>query len=358
MTIHVFNPDHDIALASNQSNYTTPRVGRELHRDLGYIPMLWAKRGDVVVVDDVEQAEQDYSVLGVPQHVAAQFVTLGQLPQTFKGKHTIEVAPWGWNTAIRNTLLEAGVPETSMPDIRQLETIRELSSRRLAVRMLDSFKDRDGLTGFSRPCDSFEEVMSFLIHNKDIVIKAPWSSSGRGVRYTKEGEAEHDESLIRWIHNVIDRQGFVVAEERCDKEMDFAVEFTALPDGKVQCCGLSLFSTKGSAYTGNLLLTEREKENIIDRYIPINRLNRIIIESERFLGEHIAGQYVGPLGVDMMIVRGDEEGSYMLNPCVEINMRRTMGHVALALTKKGKRGMMCIDSHDGHFDLHVSDVES
>jgi len=39
-------------------------------------------------------------------------------------------------------------------------------------------------------------------------------------------------------------------------------------------------------------------------------------------------------------------------------MRRTMGHVALALTKKGKRGMMCIDSHDGHFDLHVSDVES
>jgi hypothetical protein len=34
--------------------------------------------------------------------------------------------------------------------------------------------------------------------------------------------------------------------------------------------------------------------------------------------------------VDMMIVVTDE-GEYLLHPCVEINLRRTMGHVALAL---------------------------
>jgi hypothetical protein len=49
------------------------------------------------------------------------------------------------------------------------------------------------------------------------------------------------------------------------------------------------------------------------------------------------GDYRGPFGVDMMIVRGDgiektEDGNCLLHPCVEINLRRTMGHVALAIS--------------------------
>lgn len=347
MTIHLFNPDHDIALASNQSNFTSPRAGRQLAHDLGFLPMLWAKRGDVVVVVDIEVAKHGLLNLGVAYNNAAEFVTLSQLPQALKGKRSIDVSPWGWNIAIRNALLRAGVPADVMPNDRQLEAIRELSSRRLAVRLLDYFKDRDGVTGFSRSCDSFEEVMSFLHLNKDIVVKAPWSSSGRGVRFAREQEAEKDESLMRWISNVIEKQGFVVAEERCDDVMDFAVEFMAKPDGQVQYCGLSVFSTNGSAYTGNMLVAEREKENIINQYVHINRLNRIIIEIERFLSERIAKQYVGPLGVDMMIVKGDETEPYLLNPCVEINMRRTMGHVAIALTRAGIRNSTMKVEFDG-----------
>jgi hypothetical protein len=50
------------------------------------------------------------------------------------------------------------------------------------------------------------------------------------------------------------------------------------------------------------------------------------------LAEVVPG-YVGPLGVDAMVHR-DEEGRLALKPVVELNVRMTMGRVALELMKK------------------------
>ena len=56
MKLHIFNPEHDIALAYNSILFTPPHAGRELRSDLGFIPALWADDGDFVLVDDVEAA--------------------------------------------------------------------------------------------------------------------------------------------------------------------------------------------------------------------------------------------------------------------------------------------------------------
>ena len=58
MTLHIFNPEHDIALASGLANFTAPHAGRLLRHDLGYLPALWAEPGDMVLVDDPEYAKQ------------------------------------------------------------------------------------------------------------------------------------------------------------------------------------------------------------------------------------------------------------------------------------------------------------
>ena len=60
MKLHVFNPEHDIALAANLCNFTAPHAGRQLRHDLGFLPALWAEEGDIVLVDDVELAEQSF----------------------------------------------------------------------------------------------------------------------------------------------------------------------------------------------------------------------------------------------------------------------------------------------------------
>jgi hypothetical protein len=43
------------------------------------------------------------------------------------------------------------------------------------------------------------------------------------------------------------------------------------------------------------------------------------------------GKYQGPFGIDMMVVSTADKDGFLLHPCVEINLRRTMGHVALAI---------------------------
>ena len=61
--LHIFNPEHDIALASNLSNFTAPHAGRQLRADLGFLPALWAEEGDVIMVENVEYAVKTWERL-------------------------------------------------------------------------------------------------------------------------------------------------------------------------------------------------------------------------------------------------------------------------------------------------------
>ena len=62
MKLHIFNPEHDIALAANLSNFTAPHAGRRLRHDLGYLPAIWAE-GGYVLVEDIDDAQRGYSRL-------------------------------------------------------------------------------------------------------------------------------------------------------------------------------------------------------------------------------------------------------------------------------------------------------
>ena len=144
--------------------------------------------------------------------------------------------------------------------------------------------------------------------------------------------------IISWITRTIQTQGCIMAEPKYEKMMDFGMEFEVDEMGQIRYCGLSLFHTVGSAYVGNLLVTERRKQEVISRYIPVSLLDDIKERIRRCLS---LSDYRGCFGVDMMICasshgQGATETAalYLLHPCVEINLRRTMGHVALALHRR------------------------
>ena len=353
MQIHFFNPDHDIALALNQRRFATPHVGRQMRSDLGYIPALWAEDGDVVVVEDIDAAELLYKRHKLTSRARVEFVTTEQLENTVSGD-SYRFAPWGWNKSIRSTFLDAKIPKTMLPSELQLDSIRMLSNRALAVKLLSSMKGMQGVIGISAVCNTAKEVEEALKQHQDIVVKAPWSSSGRGVRYISIDDGPN-ENVQKWINNTLEKQGSIIVEKKCRKIQDFAMEFQAKADGKVVYDGLSLFTTKNGAYTGNILLPEDEKEEYLHRYLSPTLLDEVKKQIEVFLTTEINGAYVGPLGVDMMICSPWEDGTsaVVLNPCIEINMRRTMGHVALALTRRGQRGIMSIDYDGKNYRLHI-----
>ncbi len=349
MKLHIFNPEHDIALASNLSNFTAPHAGRRLRHDLGYLPAIWADPEDYVLVDDVEVAKTAFSRLMHRQY--DHFVDKNQLLSLKLSNLTVE--PWGWDLALRAFLLRCGV--SAVPSEEEMAEIRDLSHRKHAVDLLRQL-DFDGTTGYSCCAELIIEVQQAISNFGRIVIKAPWSSSGRGIRFI---DGKLDEYQERWIRNIIKSQGSVVIEKYCHKVKDFGMEFESDGEGRVRYLGLSLFNTHNGAYTGNILATEEEKTEMISRYISKERLDAVKEKICAFLGELYKGKYKGPLGVDIMIVRGDGNVNFLLNPCVEINLRRTMGLVAIELAKHFPSGsVMNINYSEDRYHLHVTSCKS
>ena len=310
-TLHIFNPEHDIALASDLSNFTAPRAGRKLRIDLAFLPALWSGEDDVVLVDDAEQALVGYRRLLPDASVRARFVTKEQLSHL----DIQRVEPWGWDRALRAQLLRYGVD--SVPSEDYITMVRQLSHRRTAAQLLPSLRI-DGTVGEAVECSTLQQVEACLTRWGQVVVKAPWSSSGRGVHFSVHQG---------WVCNVLKQQGSVMVEPFYERVMDFGMEFTADASTGIRYDGLSLFHTVRGAYVGNIVATEAVKQQMLCRYLPEGLLGQgrqLIVANLRLAG------YCGPFGVDMMVVASDS--GYLLHPCVEINLRRTMGHVALTLS--------------------------
>lgn len=348
MKIRVFNPEHDLALASNMERFTSPHAGRQLRNDLSFLPALWADEGDVVVVNEVDAANEAWKALRKVNKVDVEFCTLDQLSTILEHeKGRVEaVDPWGWDLAIRFQFLQAGVPENLLPSKETVAEVRRLSGRQMTTSMLE--KLRDGLKvntcGESIYVTDEESFNAILLKEKNIVAKAPWSSSGRGVRYFFEGKKT--ENAANWIVNTIRLQGGVMVEPLYNKVKDFGMEFERLKDGSVRYLGLSLFETRNGAYTGNILATESEKREMMAQYLDLALLDEVTARLERLLSELLMPLGALPLclGVDMMVVAKEKADGFLLHPCVEINLRRTMGHVALAVSPlaDGHQGSMAV----------------
>ena len=340
MTLHVFNPDHDIALSANLSNFTAPHAARLLRHDLGWLPALWAADGDCVLVEDAAGAAASYRHFCRRQwgrvlrraasdvdwrEKSVTFVEAGQLASLPVSR----VEPWGWDMALRAFLLRHGVEAALLPGDDALGDVRLLSNRSLSVRLLPLLR-MGATTGESSVCTDVAQAEALLQRHKSIVVKAPWSSSGRGLRFADQQRTPLSQHL-RWMDNVLRRQGSLTVEPYYPKVCDFGMEFLAHDDGRVSYCGLSLFRTRNGAYTGNVIATEARKQQFLSHYADPSLLDAVRNAVCTRLPELLGGRYGGPLGIDMMVVRGTGGNGFLLHPCVEVNLRRTMGHAVLSL---------------------------
>jgi hypothetical protein len=349
MVLHVFNPEHDLALASGLSNFTAPHAGRRLRADLSYLPALWAGRDDCVLVEHVEQARRAYGRLrarvgGAP----CRFVDKSQLNRLAIDR----VEPWGWDLALRAALIRYGVRPETCPSESEIAAVRDYSHRRYAARVLSRLTPHASHLEIPVEATSIETVEACLLKHPRLVVKAPWSSSGRGVRFI---DGELSDYHRGWIRNTIAQQGSVMVEPMYQKVKDFGMEFEAIPDGQIRYLGLSLFDTCNGAYTGNIIASEEDKFDMISHYVPVSLINdvreKLISAISEVFTSHTTPQspyhYTGPFGVDMMILSRPDGQGFSIHPCVEINLRRTMGHVAIEMANTS----LSTSAASSHFPL-------
>ena len=366
MKLHIFNPEHDIALAADMERFTAPHAGRHMRASLGFLPAFWATDGDIVLVDEVEAALEAVRHMKSYAH-DVMFVTVDDLrhmDDALVGDIS-SVEPWGWDKTLCFQLAKANPGLARLlPSAETLAKIREMSSRRFAAtNLLPQLValDPKRLVGESRYCSSADEVLALLQANGRSVVKAPWSCSGRGVRYVGDALDDHAQG---WLLNIIRQQGGVTVEPLYNKVYDFGLEFFAEPSGNIRYCGLSLFDTSNCAYCGSILATEADKRDMLSQYVDLQLLDRVRDGVIEILAPHFAGVYTGPFGIDMMAVVGSgpvaghvsSSCGFLLHPFVELNLRRTMGHVALALSPNEyePRKVMRISFNGGKYRMRVT----
>lgn len=324
MNLFVFNPENDLALANNSRYFIAPASARKMRSDLQALPLWWSGEGDCVLVNE----KKDFSscaLFGLGQRMALH---AGDLKPD-------KICPWGWSPLVVTQLSQCGVSDALLPDTELLDVWRNLSGRSFAVEVLADVVSRAAqqnlqqlVRGTSFYCESTEDIDRLLRQYPGTLLKAPWSGSGKGLRL---GLPELCHPLSGWCTRLLRNQGGVVVEPLYNKVCDFACEFYSDGMGQVSYQGLSVFSTTHQgAYAGNMVASEPVKRKYLEQWLPGEIIDWVCRELKAILVPKLSCVYRGPFGVDMMVCK-DENGYFWLHPCVEINLRMTMGMVAVYL---------------------------
>ncbi len=319
MRLLLFNPETEYALASGASFYTPPARVEMLRRERQLLPEAWAEADDFILVDDPSSLKS-----------AFQLVAWDELEGLFRKYPNIVVEPWGWNAALIRRLRDCGVPAECLPSETAMARIRELAHRRTTITLNSAWNESVAdsfLTPVPVELNAIEECMEFYHSNPGCWMKAPWSSSGRGVINTA---ADMTPILVeQWCRGILRRQGAVMGETGADRIADYATEWH-ISFGEVAFIGLSSFSTSNRGkYIANEIISQEEMASRFDA-ISSMPLEKVVSLQKDILQRVLTG-YEGPCGVDMLI-----ESDGHLRPFVELNLRRTMGmlHISESSDKK------------------------
>ena len=334
-TAYVFNPDHDLALASDSDHFDAPASARKFAFDCSALPIWYAQTDGVVVSESTSSAWLGNMAELFPQLKCLSYTT------SFKGTDRIE--PWGWNKTIRRQAELQGAK--NLPDIEFLNTLRMLQHRKLSIEatnklsLLANNKLKIANPAFLLAKD---DIPDFVAKQPYAIFKAPWSGSGKGIVRSLNGLSEN---LLHRVQNIAEKQGGIIAEPLYEVIQNFAMEFVC-SQGKSDFAGYSWFFTnEHGAYTGNLLASDGHIETLLSQWISLHDLHAVRTSLREFIDRNIAPQYEGFVGVDMFVFRHNDE--IVIHPCVEFNLRMTMGLVARKFfdnfVEEGHTGMFTVD---------------
>ena len=331
-TAYWFCPEIVIALGRDTASFTPPRQAAMLGRYGAPLPWWSGTPGDVVLVPaDMSELER-YALAQWQTTVTEAFGEGPQFATSLNGINSVtRLQPWGISRYSAHWLKRAGAPAHLTDAMNaKAQECRRLSHRRSSIRICELLTEaiKAGMLTMPvphLPVEAFspDDANRAIAEFGDVFVKSPWSSSGRGVLH---GHADAPTQLLRRCENAIATQGSVMIERAHKKILLFAI-LSRASAGKVTSEGLSLFfNVRDGAYGGNMLASDAEIAAHIRRLLPDfdpELLGGIMC---RVLETLIDGSYTGPLGIDMMVA--EENGNTYLVPCVELNLRATMGCVA------------------------------
>jgi len=337
--IYFFNPTCDYAIANGSPNWQPNQLLQKMEEDLDLLPAFLAASDDGILLynypsdsflDDFRKTEFKFPC----------FIQRNKQNQISQNQIR-NIKPWGWSPAAHKQteyLKNLCSDEFSIsPVFNWNPEIKHFYSRSFSASVLEEVLKNINtenilpINYLPKICKSETDVENALASWGKIMLKAPWSSSGRGLQPITKTPIH--EKVWEKINGTIRDQGFVLAEPLLNKVHDLAFLFE-LKKGIIRFTGTSHFFTdKNGKYEGNYLngASKPDFERVVSF---INKMQvKILPELIRVLqNSKLPAVYEGPFGVDMLIYRNDNDELF-INPCLEINLRFTMGFVALKIER-------------------------
>lgn len=363
----VFNCSTDMALASGLDNYTPPPMIQCMERELELLPVWWADDGDVVLVSDIDRAVRftdevnaRLEVNGLTQKYIRFADWKGRMSDKSVKWNELQPVPWGWNLSLARRLTRLGISPDAMPASDSLGKMRQFSNRCFAVNYInelfanilsddDSNRFGNRLIGkdmaYTGDWDELVRKAHQLLAEGSCILKAPWSSSGKGNLVVDE----MDGSVVSWAKAVMMKQGGLCLDRFYDKRLDFAMEFYLSRDGFCTFLGYSLFKADAvGKYERNVVASQEQiLHNIVSSGADPKLLERLVSYHQHHLLSSFGCDYEGMVGIDMLLA--DVGGRICLHPCIEINLRMNMGVVALKLERQRIPDFYLTPSDNPHF---------
>jgi hypothetical protein len=367
---YYFNPTCEYAVGNGQPSWQPNLLLQKMEEDLGALPFYFARRKDVVLVKRMPPVQFIRRMEDIGLEIS-EFFPVQEIGRNkaFAGRPKDRLLPWGWSPAAHR-LLEPLKPSCSTeflksPVAKWKYEYRDLYSRKLArdilISLLKDLPSEFMIQNHMLPevCTSAEQIEELHSRWGKIMVKAPWSSSGRGLQpLTKTPVAP---KVREKLQGIINDQAYAMAEPLLNKQLDMALQFE-LNNGKVKYLGVSRFFTdRKGRYEGNYLNGWPSEINSAVVKFAEKMLQLLpgtiaaVIEASK-----LAKSYEGNFGVDTLIFT-DTEGTLRINPCLELNLRLTMGLLSLRLEKMivpGKKGVYKTWYHSEKSYLHfVQEME-
>lgn len=297
-SVHYFNPGYEASVADNLRYYTPPKMVRQLRRDLQCLPLYYATSDAKVFISSPLSEEWSHP----------QLVT--QIAEGAK------LLPWGWAPELEGLFGSALLPYTP-------QEMAYFCSRRQGAKLWHAvYRERPELFQFTPPQPL---TLDFDLQGKAWVVKSDFTSSGRGVRLVTNKE-ELDKIVAKSRYPL-----FIEPFYKIIAELGLEYHYHK---GEMTYLGYHQALTNKGQYIGSHL-GPLSLEVDIEEYAEVVRQG---------LAQLSLGRYEGVIGVDTALYRW-RDGSLHFVPCLEVNIRPTMGYVALSLAERylqGRQGQFSI----------------
>lgn len=344
-----------MAVANSQVSYMPPAHLRQFENNLASIPSFFADENDAVLTRErVPQAFIEYlQKLGFKTPVFIQ--SYGELPADILPLNSLR--PWGWSPAVHN-MLKPFKPLCNLewlkhPMYNWKPHHRLLLSRETGYRLISQIQeirensfDLIEIPTLPKKLSSLYDIEN-IIHSisPPVILKTPWSASGRGLFRIRDIHEQAENNP--WVKSKLRQQGFLFAEPFLDKISDLSFHFW-IDKSDVHYLGYNFFETNAM---GQFLgcYTHFPPQSLVD----VSILKEAIRQGSQLLKEalkklNINEDYQGPAGIDTMVFR-NKQNQIKLHPCIEINLRHSMGLLNIHLrdrihpSKRGKWEISMID---------------